>query len=56
MASFRQQASDQGIWAAVRARAIGRLGKPLLLAYAVLLVVSVSAVLSCVFWMSFGVK
>ncbi len=54
MASFHQQTNDRGIWAAVRASAIGRLGRPLLLAYAVLLVVGIAAVLGCVAWMFLG--
>jgi hypothetical protein len=56
MASFHQKAGDRGVLATVRVRAIRRLGRPLLLAYAALLVLRVSVVLRCVFWTLFGVR
>lgn len=56
MGSFHPPASNRGIRATILASAIGRLGKPLLAAYAVLLIVGVAAVVGCVFWMFLGTE
>jgi len=49
-----QQPAPATVWAVVKQSALRRLGKPLLLAYLVLLVVGIGVVAACVAWMYVG--